>query len=73
MLTFQLQNEQNTVAEFEDKNMLWPITNCTHVGQNMFCHLLVDGHMLCNLNSSKLPATAVVFMEIIVVSKRKKS
>jgi len=28
MLTFQLDNEYSAVAEFEDKNILCPITNC---------------------------------------------
>jgi len=42
MLTFRLQNEHSTVAEFEDKNILWSITSSMHVGQNMFFHILVD-------------------------------
>ena len=47
MLTLQLLNEHYTVPEFEDKNMLWPISNYLQVGQNMFFHLLVDGsHVL---------------------------
>ena len=36
MLTLQLLNEHYAVPEFEDKNMLWPISNYLQVGQNMF-------------------------------------
>jgi hypothetical protein len=32
-----------------------------YVGQNMFFNLLVDGWHVYDLNSSKLPATAVTF------------
>ena len=27
-VNLQLHNEYSAVAEFEDKNILWPITNC---------------------------------------------
>ena len=43
MLTFQLQNKPSTVPEFEDKNIIWPITYFMHEVQNRFFNLLVDG------------------------------
>ena len=73
MLTLQLLNEHYAVPEFEDKNMLWPISNYLQVGQNMFFYLLWMDRMFYDFNSSKLPAIAVTFMKIIIVSKRKKS
>ena len=72
MLTLQLLNEHYAVPEFEDKNMLWPITNLSAwVRICSFIYWWME-RMFYDLNISKLPATTVRFLKIIVVSKRKK-